>query len=140
MRFLKTCKENALKQFYLVKSASYTRYERKRLSRGKGIVRTNNPRERTVHHRGKTYAYDHREYTHGTAKRLGAVMGIAGGVGGAMSRKGLKAAPLGALIAGGGGYVLGRSLMNNMGEEGVQGLIDQKAKHDLKRIKLRRID
>ena len=123
----------------LKKTSSYSKYQSKRLAKGKALVHTNNPNERTVEHRGKMYAYDHKEYTHGTAKGVGIGLGLLGsGIGLVGTRSAAGALGAGAIM-GGGGYVMGRSMMNNLGEEGVKGLIDQKADYDLKRIKLRKI-
>ena len=97
-----------------------------------------NPNERTFKHRGKSYTYDHREYTHGTGKRVGGMLGAIG-VGSGLLYKSPTAALAGGLVSGGGGYILGKNLFESAGEDGVRGLIDQKAKSDLKRIKLREV-
>lgn len=123
----------------LKKTSAYSKYQSKRLAKGKALVHTNNSNERTLEHRGKMYAYDHKEYTHGTARGVGMGLGLLGsGIGLVGTRSAAGALGAGAIM-GGGGYVLGRSMMNNLGEEGVKGLIDQKADYDLKRIKLREI-
>ena len=107
----------------------------------KGPTNTNRPNERIITHRGKTYAYDHREYTHGTGKRLGIGLGVLG-AGATMlgPAPGISRALGVGALSGGLGYVVGRKMMSDIGEGGVKGLIDSKAKHDLKRIKLRQVN
>ena len=156
-------REQALDNFYMVKEASddsliskvkagyvaardYSPEEIKQLGtrgyivrRPKGPTNTNRPNERIITHRGKTYAYDHREYTHGTGKRLGIGLGVLGAGATLLGPAPSRALGVGAL-SGGLGYVVGRKMMSDMGEGGVKGLIDSKAKHDLKRIKLRQVN
>ena len=154
-------REHVLQNYHMVKQAGddsfaskvqagytaargYSPKETKQLGTRGYIVRqpkglTHQPNEHTIKHRGKRYSYDHREYTHGTGKRLSITTGLLGAAAGLVGT-GSAAGALGAgAIGGGGGYLLGRSMMNNLGGAGVKGLIDQKADYDLKRIKLREI-
>lgn len=146
-------REAVLENFFIVKEAGYTAArdyspeEIKQLAtrgyivRPKGPTNTNRPNERIITHKGKRYAYDHREYTHGTGKRVGIGLGVLG-AGATMlgPAPGISRALQVGAVSGGLGYVVGRKLMEHAGESGIKGLIMQKAKYDLDRIKLRRID
>ena len=82
-------RESVLENFFMVKKAGYTAArdyspeEIKQLATRGYIVRPkvvkgDRPNERIITHKGKRYAYDHREYTHGTGKRVGIGLGVLG--------------------------------------------------------------
>ena len=158
-------REQVLENFYMIKEASddsffskvragyvasrdYSPEEIRQLGtrgyivRPKGPTNTGRPNERIITHRGKRYAYDHREYTHGTGKRLGIGLGVVGAGAGLLAGGPSRALGVGAL-SGGLGYAVGRKMMSDIGEGGVKGLIDQRHRAgsaaDLKRIKLRQV-